>query len=159
MEKRSLWTALTNCSARFLKALRGRMAETALSSSSLIEPRLPLTSYEQEQLPSGGVRWEALVRWHSIGYSKAGYLKKFGGTWSFTSQSEQEMKPPPGEFIRSANRSYRAWKSQQPSLARALLQSPRGWTRDAQARHCLLLGSGGGIMHSKAVARSRSPRQ
>lgn len=96
---------------RGLKELGGRTRPKQLFEQ--IGPRLRLTAYEREQHRSGSIRWETLVRWYSLGCSKSGYLEKSGGYWILTPQGEAAQNLPPGELIRSANRGYRAWKSQQ----------------------------------------------
>src|SRR5215218_9134127 len=78
------------------------------------EGKLDLTEYEQDTLErSGYVRWHTNVRFYSIDCVKAGYIQKSGGKWILTSQGEEALKKPAGEFMRSAMKKYRAWKSAQ----------------------------------------------
>ena len=76
------------------------------------EGKLDLTDYEKETLErSGYVRWHTNVRFYSIDCVKAGYIQKSGGKWILTEQGEEALKKPAGEFMRSAMKKYRAWKS------------------------------------------------
>lgn len=78
------------------------------------EGKLDLTGYEKETLErSGYVRWHTNVRFYSIDCVKAGYIQKSGGKWFLTSQGEEALSKPAGEFMRSAMKKYRAWKSAQ----------------------------------------------
>lgn len=77
-------------------------------------PRLQLTPHEREATSSGAVRWETLIRWYTVDCSKAGYLEKSGGYWKLTPRGEDALKLPPGELVRTAQESYRAWRSQRP---------------------------------------------
>ena len=83
-----------------------------------LAPRLHLTPHEKEATSSGAVRWETLIRWYTVDCSKAGYLEKSGGYWKLTPRGEEALKLPPGELVRTAQESYRAWRSQRP-LAQA----------------------------------------
>jgi restriction system protein len=78
------------------------------------EGKLALTEYEKDTLErSGYVRWHTNVRFYSIDCVKAGYIQKSGGKWILTLQGEEALKKPAGEFMRSAMKKYRAWKSAQ----------------------------------------------
>ena len=78
------------------------------------EGKLDLSDYEKETLErSGYIRWHTNVRFYSIDCVKAGYIQKSGGKWILTSQGEEALSKPPGEFMRSAMEKYRAWKSAQ----------------------------------------------
>lgn len=78
-------------------------------------PRLQLTPHEREATSSGAVRWETLIRWYTVDCSKAGYLEKSSGYWRLTPRGEEALKLPPGELVRTAQESYRAWRSQRPA--------------------------------------------
>ncbi len=80
------------------------------------ETKLNLTDYEKTLYEKTGyVRWQSFVHFYSITCVKAGYIQKSGGTWILTPQGEEALKKPAGDFIRSAQESYRAWKSAHPS--------------------------------------------
>lgn len=74
-----------------------------------VEPKLDLTEYERETYEkSGYIRWQSIVHFYSIDCVKAGYIRKSGGRWFLTPQGEEALKEPPGDFIRSAIKKYRA---------------------------------------------------
>jgi restriction system protein len=91
-----------------LKSVGGRARVKDLLAAA--EPKLNLTDYEKERTRSGAVRWDTHVRFYTTDCVKAGFLIKTGGEWVLTQAGEKALKLPPGEFIRKAQREYRAWK-------------------------------------------------
>jgi len=84
------------------------------------ESKLELSNYEKEPYAkSGYIRWQAIVHFYSIDCVKAGYIQKSGGKWYLTSDGEEALKMPAGEFINSAVDKYRAWK-----ISKATLTNP-----------------------------------
>jgi restriction system protein len=78
---------------------------------SKAESKLELSNYEKEPYAkSGYIRWQAIVHFYSIDCVKAGYIQKSGGKWYLTTDGEEALKMPAGEFINSAVDKYRAWK-------------------------------------------------
>ncbi len=81
----------------------------------LAEPKLSLTDHEKATLEvSGYIRWHTIVHFYSIDCVKAGYLTKSGGRWSLTDQGKAALEAPAGDFIRSAQAKYRAWRRAHP---------------------------------------------
>ncbi len=81
----------------------------------LAEPHLSLSEHEKGRLEKSGlVRWETHVHFYSIDCVKAGYIQKSGGKWYLTEQGDQALKLAPLDFIESAVKKYREWRSSQP---------------------------------------------
>ncbi|MBD3177769.1 MAG: Mrr restriction system protein [Armatimonadia bacterium] len=79
-----------------------------------VEKRLDLTDYERGTYDSGGVRWRAILSFHSIDCVKAQFIRKSGGKWHLTEEGEEALKLGPEEFIAKAIERYREWKRKQP---------------------------------------------
>jgi hypothetical protein len=88
-------------------AARGAM--NALQSS------FALSEYESGTYPTGGLRFEKIVRFATVDCSKAGWLRKSNGKWSITEAGKQALVTyqNSGEFYREAVRLYRDWKDNQ----------------------------------------------
>lgn len=80
---------------------------------SRLECRVSLTDKEREDYPSspGTRRFEKAVRFATIPFTKAGWLRKDRGDWSITPEGETALllHTDPAEFARAALREYRAW--------------------------------------------------
>lgn len=86
-----------------------------------LEDVVPPTEFEATDYPNhpGVRRYEKIVRFHTIGPVKAGWLVKEAGTWSITPEgrSAYERYSGPAEFSRESARLYRAWRRQQPDAS------------------------------------------
>jgi len=60
-------------------------------------------------------RYEKIVRFSTIGATKAGWLVKNKGSWSLTDEGRAAYKkfPDPEQFMRETDRLYRMWKADQ----------------------------------------------
>ncbi len=89
--------------------MAAREAMKALQSS------FDLSEYERGMYPSGGLRFESIVRFATVDCSKAGWLRKSNGKWSITEAGKQALVTyqNSGEFYREAARLYRDWKDNQ----------------------------------------------
>jgi restriction system protein len=77
--------------------------------------RVPLdewatTTYET----TGAIRWHILLRFHTLGFTKAGYLVKKQGVWYITPEGEEALKLGPVEMFNSGDKAYRLWREQNP---------------------------------------------
>jgi restriction system protein len=81
-----------------------------------LEQSVPPTEFEATDYPNrpGVRRYEKIVRFHTIGPVKAGWLVKDAGRWTLTPEGREayERFGDPGEFSRESARLYRAWARQ-----------------------------------------------
>lgn len=91
--------------------LRARDALKALASKA------PPTEFEKGTFPSGGPRYEKIVRWATVDCVKAGWMIKEDGRWYVTPAGSQALKdfPSPEAFYRRASQLYSKWKHAQDS--------------------------------------------
>jgi restriction system protein len=86
-----------------------------------LEDIVPPTEFEATDYPNhpGVRRYEKIVRFHTIGPVKAGWLVKEAGTWSITPEgrSAYQRYTDPAEFSRESGRLYRVWRRQQPDAS------------------------------------------
>lgn len=91
----------------------GMRAQDAMDA---LQKSVQLTDYEKGSYPSGGLRFEKIVRFATIDLVKAGWLVKDKGRWIVTEagrRAYQEYKSPE-QFYRSAQKLYREWRRGQP---------------------------------------------
>lgn len=91
----------------------GMRAQDAMDA---LQKSVQLTDYEKGSYPSGGLRFEKIVRFATIDLVKAGWLVKEKGRWIVTEagrRAYQEHKSPE-QFYRSAQKLYREWRRGQP---------------------------------------------
>jgi restriction system protein len=83
-----------------------------------LESEVPPTEFEASDYPNrpGVRRYEKIVRFMTINAVKAGWLTKSRGTWSATDEGRRALDAflDPEQFMREANRLYRAWRRDQP---------------------------------------------
>ena len=87
----------------------GMRAKDALSA---LRNRVELTDYEKGEYPTGGQRFDKIVRFATVPCVHAGWLIKDKGVWTLTEdgiQAYQQHKSPE-QFYRQAQRLYRAWR-------------------------------------------------
>jgi 5-methylcytosine-specific restriction endonuclease McrBC regulatory subunit McrC len=76
-----------------------------------LSAKLELTPYELERTKTGAIRWWTALQFHFIGFRKAGFLKRGGGTWEITSEGRAAFaKLTPVELIDEVERRYEAWR-------------------------------------------------
>ena len=89
-----------------------------------LETLIPPTEFEAADYPNhpGVRRYEKIVRFHTIGPVKAGWMVKEAGTWSITPEgrSAYDRYSDPAEFSRESGRLYRAWRRQQPDTSTSI---------------------------------------
>jgi restriction system protein len=83
-----------------------------------LQQLVPPTPFEQTTYPSRPDirRYEKIVRFSTIGPTKAGWLIKNKGNWSLTDEGRKayELFPDPERFAKESDRLYRKWKREQP---------------------------------------------
>jgi restriction system protein len=78
-----------------------------------------LTEWEKGQYPSGGQRFEKILRFGSVDCVKAGWLQKTHGVWSVTESGQKAFKQykDPEAFYKEACRLYEVWKQERDAVA------------------------------------------
>ena len=81
-----------------------------------LEQAVTLTDYEAGEYPTGGRRFEKIVRFSTVDAVKAGWMLKSSGIWSVTEEGCKALQqfPQPGDFYREAVRLYQQWRKGQP---------------------------------------------
>ncbi len=82
-----------------------------------LESKVQLTEYERGDYPSGGRRFEIIVRFATVDCVKSGWLIKHKGRWSVTEQGKaaHSKYPDPESFYKQAVKLYHEWKASQPT--------------------------------------------
>lgn len=82
-----------------------------------LQKRVTLSEYERGDYDSGP-RFSKIVRFATLGPSKAGWLAKGKGWWSVTEEGRQALLryPDPEEFCRASSKLYYAWKKNRPEI-------------------------------------------
>ena len=72
-----------------------------------------LTEYEKGIYPSGGMRFDKIVRFATVDCVKAGWMEKHKGHWVVTDLGKEAIAKfkDPEEFYREALRLYHAWRN------------------------------------------------
>lgn len=83
-----------------------------------LEKKVELTDYEKGEYPSGGRRFEKIVRFATVDCVKAGWMVKNKGIWMITEEGRQAYRQykDPEEFYREAQRLYRKWQKSRKTL-------------------------------------------
>lgn len=91
----------------------GIQAREALAA---LEQQVPATDYERDSFPSGGRRYEKIVRFATVDLVKAGWMRKDRGIWSATETGAATFRelPDPTAFYKRATELYQAWRAAQP---------------------------------------------
>lgn len=82
-----------------------------------VRKRVKLTEYEAGEYPSGGERFEKILRFATVDTVKAGWLEKRKGLWIVTDagrKAYQELTDPEA-FYKKAVQLYQQWKSSRPA--------------------------------------------
>ncbi len=89
----------------------GMAAGAALNA---VRTSIPLSPFEKGHYPSGGERFEKIVRFATVDCVKAGWLRKNNGAWTVTDigQKAYQTLLDPEAFYKEACRLYSAWKVQ-----------------------------------------------
>ncbi|MGZ8285501.1 MAG: restriction endonuclease [Allosphingosinicella sp.] len=99
-----------------LKEPEGIPAATAVDS---VRKSVSLTDYEAGDYPSGGQRFEKILRFATVDCVKAGWLQKSKGIWSVTEAGQKAYAkyPDPEALYKEACRLYATWKSKRQATA------------------------------------------
>lgn len=102
----------------FLRELFGILAKSpspikASKALQLLREQFQLTEYESGIFPSGGPRFEKIVRFATVDCVKAGWMEKSKGHWTLTDPGKKALEEfkDPEKFYREAGKLYRAWKN------------------------------------------------
>jgi hypothetical protein len=99
---------------------------------SRLAASLPPSPFEASYYPNFPKvrRYEQLVRFHTIGAVKAGWLIKDGGVWLLTDEGRQALKdyPDPVAFKKAEDKKYREWRASQGASPAVAVPSPLGPT-------------------------------
>ena len=95
--------------ARIMSEPEGIAGSVALAA---VRAAIPLSEFEKGIYPSGGERFEKIVRFATVDCVKAGWLRKDEGVWSITDAGQKAYLafPDPEAFYKEACRLYAAWK-------------------------------------------------
>ena len=63
---------------------------------------------------TGAIRWQVLLRFHTLGFTKAGYLVKKKGVWYITPEGEEALKLGAVGMFNSGTEAYRRWRDLNP---------------------------------------------
>lgn len=108
-----------------MAAPAGLQASTALTA---LAQRATLTLYEADNYPSGGRRFDKIVRFATVDCVKAGWLAKDKGIWTITDagrKAHAELADPE-TFYRRAVKLYGEWRAAQPDAEPAASATPPG---------------------------------
>src|ERR1041385_3100205 len=100
----------------FLRALFGILIKQpdgmqARDAIAALQSHVTLTEYERGLYPTGGMRFNKIVRFATVDCVKAGWLFKQKGRWSVTREGVQALKdfPDAEAFYKEAVRLYNEW--------------------------------------------------
>ena len=91
----------------------GMQAKDALAA---LAKTVTLTDYESGSYPTGGRRFEKIVRFATVDCVKAGWLQKVKGRWFITDAGQEAVAKynDPETFYKEAVKLYHEWKASQP---------------------------------------------
>lgn len=91
----------------------GMQAKDALAA---LGKTVTLTDYESGSYPTGGRRFEKIVRFATVDCVKAGWLQKVKGRWLITDAGQEALARynDPETFYKEAVKLYHEWKASQP---------------------------------------------
>lgn len=86
---------------------------TAATAMNAVRTSIELTAFEKGHYPSGGERFEKILRFATVDCVKAGWLQKSSGVWSITDTGQKAYQTfvDPEAFYKEACRLYGAWKA------------------------------------------------
>jgi restriction system protein len=75
-----------------------------------MERKVTFSDWEKERYEkSGGIRWQTILQWYSMGCVKSGYLIKKSGIWYLTTEGLEAIKMGEEGFFDSIIAGYRKW--------------------------------------------------
>lgn len=101
----------------------GMAARDALAA---VESKTTLTDFERGDFPSGGRRFDKIIRFATVDCVKAGWLQKAKGRWMVTDagKSAYAQYVDPEAFCKQAIKLYREWKASQPDSTATAEEEP-----------------------------------
>ena len=93
----------------------GSAAATAMAA---VRSSMTLTVFEAGHYPSGGERFEKILRFATVDCVKAGWLQKTNGIWSITEAGQKAYAKfaDPETFYKEACRLYGLWKAERDAM-------------------------------------------
>ena len=90
---------------------------SAATAISMVRDTTTLTEFEAGSYPSGGQRFEKILRFATVDCVKAGWLHKNDGVWTVTEVGAKAYaeNPNPEAFYKEACRLYAIWKAEKDS--------------------------------------------
>jgi restriction system protein len=80
-----------------------------------VAKRIELTPFDNEVYEkTGKVRWQSLIEFFSINFSKAGLIAKKRGQWTLTPEGRTALFLPAEDILAKAVQAYEDWKAVQP---------------------------------------------
>jgi restriction system protein len=103
----------------------GMQARDALAA---VEGMMTLSEYEKGEYPTGGLRFNKIVRFATVDCVKAGWLVKQKGRWAVTKEGIQALGTfqDPEAFYKEAVRLYNKWKANRPDVSLERPDDPPG---------------------------------
>ncbi|MCW3836100.1 Mrr restriction system protein [Sphingomonas canadensis] len=91
----------------------------AAAALEAVRASMSLTKFESDHYPSGGQRFEKILRFATIDCVKAGWLHKNKGIWTVTEAGRQAYLKyaDPEAFYKEACRLYGEWKAQRDATS------------------------------------------
>ena len=84
-----------------------------------VPSRVPLIPSDVEvSRKSGKLRWRTLIHLYSIGFARAGFIRKHLDRWELTPEGRALLALPAEEFLDKAKQRYNDWKAGQPVIQR-----------------------------------------
>lgn len=75
-----------------------------------IRDTVEFDDYEKHRYEKTGyIRWEAILHFYTIDCIKAGFLRKYKGTWILTEEGENAIPLGPEKLLSTATKKYREW--------------------------------------------------
>ncbi len=133
----------------------------AREAIALAKNRIQLTDFELgEYSNSSSVRFDKILRFSTIGPTKAGWMTKTKGIWRITEDGRTAYSAfgDPGDFMREASRLYLVWKRAQPSEDEVDSQSIDESVASATLEEAEEISLDGDPRISEANAAIRVPR-
>lgn len=107
--------------------------------------RLDLSSYELERSKTGAIRWLTHLQFHFIGFVKAGFLTRGGGTWKLTEDGRAAMaRWKPHELLEEVHRRYSAWEQSRQDVSEDQVEEDDSEEADLPKERIWLVGTGRG---------------
>ncbi len=94
----------------------GMQARDAIDA---VRGRMTLSEYERGEFPTGGVRFDKILRFATVNCVKAGWIVKQKGRWTVTKEGGQAFAAyeNPEIFYKEAVKLYNQWKANQPDVS------------------------------------------